>query len=92
MTATTKKSSNGQVKSTENIKDGWLALAAAAQKELALDGARGYVKLTIKVVVHDLDVQAWLPLQVERISPLSISNGGINPHAALLLTGVMEME
>lgn len=87
----TKKSSNGHV-NTDNVKAGWLALAAVAQQALVKDGARGYAKVTIRLVVHDLDVQAWLPLQIERISPLSISEGGVNPKTALILTGIMEME
>lgn len=84
---TTKKNSNGH---PEHIKPGWISLAAAMQAALSKQGWRGYTKVTLRFVTHDLDVERWLPPQFEKISPESITNGGVKE--AIVLVGIMEME
>jgi hypothetical protein len=84
------KKSNGQ--RPEHIKQGWLDLAAAMQYALVQNGCKGFASVTIRLVAHDLDVLLWREPDIKRISPVTITNGGMSKDVAIALHTIMEDE
>jgi hypothetical protein len=70
---------------SESVQQGWLDFASAMQAHLSRNGNKGYAKVTVTLVVKELDVQLWEEPDIARLSPLRISKGGMTSEVAMML-------